>query len=58
LFLWHPDHGFLAIEVKVHPDKAKPEQLQVLDELARAGARTLVAFPEDWPAVEAALRGT
>lgn len=57
LWLWHPQHGFLAIEVKIHPDKAKPEQLEVLAELAAAGARTLVAYPEDWDTVEAALKG-
>lgn len=57
LLLWHAEHGFVAIELKVGKDKPTPEQLQVLDELARAGARTLVAYPSDWDRVEAVLRG-
>lgn len=57
LWLWHPRRGFAAIELKVRPDKAKPEQLEVLASLEAAGARTLVAYPDDWPAVEALLRG-
>lgn len=57
LFLWHPAHGFLAIEVKVGKDKPTDEQLAVLAELAAAGARTLVAYPADWDVVEAALKG-
>lgn len=57
MFLWHPRHGFAAIELKVHPRKATPEQEAVLVSLAAAGARTLIAYPEDWPEVEALLRG-
>lgn len=57
LFLWHPHHGFLAIEVKVGKDTPTPEQLQVLDELARAGAQTLIAYPADWDVIEKTLRG-
>ncbi len=57
LWLWHPRHGFAAIEVKVHPDVPTPEQLAVLQDLAKAGARTLVAYPEDWDKVQAVLRG-
>ena len=57
LFLWHHRHGFVAIELKVGRDTATPEQQQVLDELSAAGARVLVAYPADWPLVEALLRG-
>lgn len=33
------------------PDKATDEQLEVLAELAAAGARTMVAYPDDLEAV-------
>lgn len=56
LLLWHPSRGFAAIELKVKPNKATPEQLEVLAELAAAGARTMVAFPEDVDALIALLR--
>lgn len=57
LFLWHPEHGFLAIELKVGKDAPSHEQTEVLSELAAAGAATMVAYPTDWDAVVAALRG-
>lgn len=57
LFLFHARFGTLAIEVKVHPDKPTPEQLQCLHDLAAAGVRTLVAYPEDWQHVVDALSG-
>lgn len=57
LWLWHQRHGFVAIEVKVHPDSATPEQVDVLISLRAAGARALVAYPEDFDAVMALLRG-
>lgn len=47
LFLWHPERGFAAIELKVGRHQASPEQLIVLEELAAAGARVAVAYPED-----------
>lgn len=47
LFLWHPRHGFAAIELKVGKDKATPEQTKVLASLAAAGAATMVAYPAD-----------
>lgn len=56
LLLWRDGSGFLAIELKVGRDKATVEQEQVLAQLARAGAVTMVAYPDDWPKVEAALR--
>lgn len=57
LFLWHPSHGFAAIELKVGRNTTTPEQVEVLTSLALAGARTLIAYPNDWPAVEQLLRG-
>lgn len=57
LFLWHPIRGFAAIECKVKPDKPTKEQLAVLEELAGAGARTMVAYHGDLPAVSKFLRG-
>lgn len=57
LFLWHPRHGFVAIELKVGRDKATPEQLEVLGELVTAGAVVAVAYPEDLDSVKAILCG-
>lgn len=57
LFLWHDTHGFLALELKVGKDKATPEQLAVLNELAAAGAETAVAYPADWESVLDVLKG-
>lgn len=57
LFLWHPRLGFAAFELKIPGNKATPEQLEVLAELAAAGARTLVAYPADLDAVAAVLQG-
>lgn len=57
LFLWHPKHGFAAIELKVGRDVPTDDQRDVLASLTWAGARTLVAYPDDWPAVERLLRG-
>ncbi len=56
LFLWHPVHGFAAIELKCGADKATPEQLQVLTELLAAGAAIAVAYPHDLERVQALLR--
>lgn len=51
LFLFAPGRGFVAIELKVPPDKATVEQLGILSSLELAGARTLVAYPDDLEAV-------
>lgn len=52
LLLWHPRRGgFLALELKVWPDKAKPDQVEVLTSLACAGMTAAVVYPEDWDAV-------
>lgn len=61
LFLWHPRHGFAALELKsekarLNTDTVR-EQLQVLDQLAGAGARTLLARPSDLDAIRAILEG-
>lgn len=57
LFLWHHRHGTAAVELKVGKDSATPEQLLVLDSLARAGVRTMVAYPADFEAVTVLLKG-
>lgn len=61
LFLWHPRHGFVALELKsekarLNTDTVR-EQLQVLDQLAGAGARTLLARPSDMDAIRQLLQG-
>jgi transposase len=62
LFLWHPRHGFAAIEVKSAGDprnKAGDErralQRAVLDSLAAAGAKTIMAWPHQFDEVQAVL---
>ena len=57
LFLWHPRHGFAALELKSQRGRATPDQLAVLDQLAAAGATTLVARPSDLDAVRRILEG-
>lgn len=56
LFMWHPVGGFVAIELKIKPDKPTPEQLEVLDELSAAGARTMVAYDTDLDEVHRLLK--
>lgn len=56
LFLWHPrDARFAAIECKVLPNRATPEQLDVLAQLKASGADVMVAFPEDFDEVQRML---
>lgn len=57
LLLWHRRHGFAAVELKVPPNQASPEQLAVLAELEAAGARTMVAYPTDLGALRDLLEG-
>lgn len=57
LLLWHRQHGFAAFELKVGKNVATPEQLAVLATLDAAGARTMVAYPQDWDTVVAVLQG-
>ena len=57
LLLWHPKHGFAAIELKVGRNRVTAEQVEVLRSLERAGARILVAYPSELPAVQALLTG-
>lgn len=57
LLLWHPQHGFAALELKSETGKATDEQVAVLASLAAAGARTMIARPSDIDAVTALLQG-
>lgn len=63
LFLWHPRHGFAAIELKVSDprnqadEERRAKQLGVLAQLGQAGARVLLAYPRDIDAVVAMLGG-
>ncbi len=63
IFLWHPRHGFAAIECKAASDgrgkvadDRRARQAQVLAELRAAGAATLMAYPHHLPEVQAILR--
>ena len=53
LLLWKAGMGFVGLELKVGKDKPTPEQLAVLDTLEAAGAKALVAYPEDLAALQA-----
>lgn len=55
LWAWHSRHGFVGIELKVGLDQPTPEQIEVLAELAAAGAKVLVARPHDLDLVLALL---
>lgn len=56
LFLWNVHRpGFVAIELKVAPDLPRQNQLDVLAELAAAGALVAVAYPEQYDQVVALL---
>jgi hypothetical protein len=55
LFLWHPDHGFAAIELKVGRNRPSAEQILVLAALEAAGAKAMVAYPDDFERVRALL---
>jgi hypothetical protein len=57
LLAWHPRHGFAAIELKVGKDIATPEQIAVLVSLREAGARTMIAYPNDLDQVIKLLLG-
>lgn len=46
----------LAIELKVHPKKPKPEQLFWVAAMNAAGIVALVAYPEDWPKIVQLLK--
>jgi hypothetical protein len=57
LFLWHPTHGFAAIELKAGRNTPSEEQSEILAQLQAAGARTMVAWPDDLDDVMAILQG-
>lgn len=56
LLFWAPARGFVAIELKVGRDKPRPAQLAVLASLEAAGARVMVAYPEDFDKIADLLR--
>lgn len=58
LFLWHPRWGFAAIELKARKNKPTAEQLAVLDQLDKAGAVTMVAWPDDLDELLTILNGS
>jgi hypothetical protein len=46
-----------AAELKVGDNEPTPEQRQWLEAMRRAGIRTFLWTPADWPTIEAVLRG-
>ena len=58
LLLWNGRQPWrhLAIEVKVPPDKVRPEQRAVLDDLSEAGFEVHVVTPDDLASLAAILR--
>lgn len=58
LFMWHPNRGFFAVELKVGKDEATDEQVAVLASLGAAGARTAVWYPHDLEVAQRRLRLT
>lgn len=56
LLFWAPARGFVAIELKVGRDKPRPAQLAVLSSLEAAGARTMVAYPNQMDEIANLLR--
>lgn len=56
LLLMCPVRGWVAAELKVPPNKATPEQLELLEFLATMpGCRAFLWTPNDWPAIETTL---
>lgn len=58
LFLWNvqrPQRGLVALELKSATGEPTPEQLEILEQLAASGVRTMVAYPSDIDAVKALL---
>lgn len=52
----HPIRGRLIFaELKVHPNKATPDQLRWIEALQAAGQYARVWYPDDWPEIEAIL---
>jgi hypothetical protein len=60
LLLWSPrersTRRHIAIEVKVPPDKVRPEQQACLDDLAAAGFEVHVVTPDTFDVLVAVLR--
>jgi hypothetical protein len=56
LFLFRPDRGYVAAELKIPPDKATPEQEELLEYLGRMPATVAKLWtPDDWDEIKATL---
>lgn len=56
LFLFRPDRGYVAAELKIPPDKATPEQAELLAYLALMPATFPKLWtPNDWDDIQATL---
>jgi hypothetical protein len=59
LMLMRPDTGYVAAELKVPPNRATPEQVELLEFLAAMPATTAVLWtPADWDDISATLAVT
>lgn len=57
LTLWHPERGFMFVELKSQKGQLRPEQADVLASLEAAGVEVHVWRPSDWAAIQARLTG-
>lgn len=56
LLLMHPDHGYVAAELKVGRNKPTPEQTELLAFLDSMPSTTAVVWtPADWPSIKTTL---
>lgn len=56
LLLLRPDRGYVAAELKIPPDKATPEQAELLEYLATMPATVAKLWtPRDWDDIERTL---
>ena len=57
IFAAHPRFGVVLMELKVGKNKTTPDQDAWLEVLRAAGIPAYVFYPDQWPEIEATLRG-
>jgi hypothetical protein len=55
--LWHPERGFMLVELKSQNGKIRPEQSEVLASLEAAGVEVHVWRPSDWTEIQSRMTG-